>query len=170
VQYISTVYNGNDPRYILGTLDQQTMGITFRMDYNITPELSLQYYGSPFLTVGKYSEFKRVTNAKAAAYQNRFSLLNPGLDGNNMYAVSENNDAVINYSFGNPDFNFSQFRSNLVFRWEYRPGSQCFLVWSQDRTAFAQPGSADLRDGISGLETMFPNNIFLIKFNRWFSL
>jgi hypothetical protein len=170
LQYISTTCSGNDPRYILGTLEQHTMGITFRVDYNITPELSIQYYGSPFVAVGKYSEFKRVTDAKAAAYQNRFSLLDPTLDSNNMYEVSENNNAVINYSFRNPDFNFSQFRSNFVFRWEYRPGSQIYLVWSQDRTAFAQPGSPALQDGISDLKGIFPNNIFLIKFNRWFSI
>jgi hypothetical protein len=74
------------------------------------------------------------------------------------------------YSFGNPNFDFSQFRSNLVFRWEYRPGSQFICVWSQDRTAFVQPGGQVLGKVISGLKDVFPNNIFLIKFNYWFSI
>ena len=38
------------------------------------------------------------------------------------------------WSFGNPDFSFSQFRSNLVFRWEYNLGSTLYLVWAHDRS------------------------------------
>lgn len=169
LQYIATTANGNEPRYILGRIDQHTMGITFRIDYNITPELSIQYYGSPFATVGKYSEFKRITESRANNYHNRFAALKTTLN-DNTYEVSENNNASVDYNFSNPDFDFSQFRSNLVLRWEYRPGSQFNFVWSQDRTAFAQPRSQVLGNGMSSLKDIFPNNIFLIKFNYWFSL
>lgn len=169
LQYITAVTSSNQRKYILGRLDQQTAEITFRVDFIITPELSIQYYGSPFATVGKYSEFKRVSNPQAGNYDNRFIGLKPVLNGN-IYAVSENNSTVINYKFGNPNFDFSQFRSNLVFRWEYRPGSQINLVWSQDRTAYTQPGRQRLNDGFRNMKDVFPNNIFLVKFNYWFSL
>lgn len=169
LQYITTTANGKDPRYILGTIDQHTMAITFRVDYNITPEISIQYYGSPFATVGKYSRFRRVTDPRADKYQNRYAELKP-IFNRNSYEVSENNNGSIDYSFQNPNFDFSQFRSNLVFRWEYRPGSQFNFVWSQDRTAFVQPGTQVLGKGMSNLKDVFPNNIFLIKFNYWFSL
>lgn len=169
LQYITTTSNGSDPRSILGRIDQRTMAITFRVDYNITPEISIQYYGSPFATVGKYSKFKKVTDPKANSYRNRYAELKPILNGNS-YQVSENNNGSIDYSFQNPNFDFSQFRSNLVFRWEYRPGSQFNFVWSQDRTAFVQPGTQVLGKGMSNLKDVFPNNIFLIKFNYWFSL
>jgi hypothetical protein len=167
LQYITTVNSGNEQKYILGKIDQQTLGITFRVDYNITPELSIQYYGSPFATVGKYSDFKRVTNPKASNYTDRFSGLASTLNGNNDYEVSENNN---NYNFGNPNFSYSQLRSNLVLRWEYRVGSQFYLVWSQDRTAFTQPGRQNLNDGMGGIKGIFPNNILLAKFNYWFSI
>ncbi|HLP05986.1 MAG TPA: DUF5916 domain-containing protein [Paludibacter sp.] len=169
LQYVDTKGSGSTTRYILGKIDQQTLGVTFRVDYNITPELSIQYYGSPFATVGKFSHFKRVTSPQARNYNDRFTVLNPTLNGNS-YEVSENNNGIVDYSFQNPDFDFSQFRSNLVFRWEYRPGSQFYLVWSQDRTAFTQPGSQVLEHGISGLGNIFPNNIILAKFNYWFSI
>lgn len=167
LQYITTTGSNNGQRYILGKIDQKTLGITFRVDYNITPELSIQYYGSPYATVGKYSNFKRVTNYRANNYPDRFAGLISTLNSSNTYEVSENNN---NYTFSNPDFNFSQFRSNLVFRWEYRPGSQFYLVWSQDRTAFSQPGSQNLNDGMSSIKGIFPNNILLAKFNYWFSI
>lgn len=167
LQYITTTNSDNQQRYILGKIEQKTLGITFRADYNITPELSIQYYGSPFATVGKFSDFKRVTNYRANNYPDRFVELTPTLDSSNTYQVSENNNS---YNFGNPNFNFSQFRSNLVFRWEYRPGSQFYLVWSQDRTEFSQPGSQNLNDSMRGIKGIFPNNILLAKFNYWFSI
>jgi len=168
LQYISTASDkGSD--YILGKIDQQSLGLTFRVDYNITPELSLQYYGSPFVTVGKYSEFKKVTDPKAKNYPGRFSNLFPVLNSNNNYEVSGNSNGV-DYTFGNPNFDFSQFRSNMVFRWEYRRGAQFYLVWSQERTAFVQPGDNVLREGLAGIKSIYPGNIFLAKLNYWFSI
>ena len=51
---------------------------------------------------------------------------------NGEYFVDENGDGVPDYSFANPDFNFVQFRSNLVLRWEYKPGSEFYVVWSEE--------------------------------------
>jgi hypothetical protein len=169
LQYVSTKYVSNQSRYILGRLNQHTLGITFRIDYNITPELSIQYYGSPYASVGQYSDFKSVLKPLATEYSERFSVLNPTLNGS-IYEVSENNDAVIDYTLMNPDFNFSQFRSNLVFRWEYRPGSQLYMVWSNERTNYQMPGKNSISDAIGNTKDVFPNNLFLIKFNYWFSL
>ncbi|MET3883533.1 DUF5916 domain-containing protein [Niastella sp. OAS944] len=169
LQYITTATSGSAVRYVLGKIEQRTMAVTLRVDYNITPEVSVQYYGSPFATVGKYSDFKRVSDPRARKYYNRFVQLNPTLNGSS-YEVLENGNASDKFEFMNPDFDFGQFRSNLVFRWEYRAGSQVNFVWSQDRTTYVQPGGLSLSNGISSLGDVFPNNIFLIKFNYWFSI
>jgi hypothetical protein len=169
LQYIDTKSVSGDNRYILGKIKQQTMSATFRIDYNITPELSIQYYGSPFATVGKFSEFKSVTNPRAAEYNDRYLIINSVLNGSN-YEVSENNNSQVDYNYGNPDFNFSQFRSNLVFRWEYRPGSQIYFVWSQDRTNYIIPGNNSVSQSMGDLISVYPNNIFLVKFSYWFSI
>ncbi|MGE5499620.1 MAG: DUF5916 domain-containing protein, partial [Syntrophothermus sp.] len=73
------------------------------------------------------------------------------------------------YSINNPDFNYQQFRSNLVVRWEYKAGSTLYLVWGQERTAFEQAGSFSFNKGLKNLSGLFPKNIFMIKFNYWFS-
>jgi hypothetical protein len=169
LQYITATSNSSEQRYILGKIDQHTMAITFRVDYNIAPEISIQYYGSPFATTGKYSDFKMVEDPRANNYYNRFSEIKPTLKGNT-YEISGNSNVPANYNFANPNFDFSQFRSNLVFRWEYRPGSQFIFVWSQDRSAFVQPGQQALGKAMNSLTDVFPNNIFLIKFNYWFSI
>jgi hypothetical protein len=168
LQYVETkVLNGSN-KYLLAHLSQKTLGATFRIDYNITPELSIQYYGSPFASVGNYSAFKEVTNPKASGYNDRFALLNTTLSGNT-YQVEAHNGTPA-YTVNNPDFTFNQFRSNLVFRWEYRPGSQIFLVWGNERTDWRNESNEKVGKALTRLSKVVPNNIFQIKLNYWFSL
>ncbi|MBN1397270.1 MAG: carbohydrate binding family 9 domain-containing protein [Bacteroidetes bacterium] len=169
LQYVDTRYAGGANKYILGKISQQTVCAVFRIDYNVSPELSIQYYGSPFATVGKYSGFKSVTNPRAEEYSGRFISLNPVLR-DQVYEVDEDGDSQVDYSYQNPDFNFSQFRSNLVFRWEYRPGSQIFFVWFQDRTNYIMPGNNSVSEVMNDITKIYPNNIFLVKFSYWFSI
>jgi hypothetical protein len=169
LQYVTALDYLETRRYILGKIDQNTLGLTFRVDVNFTPEFSIQYYGSPFISNGKYSGFKHITNPMAKNYSERFLPYYPmGSDENRLY-FDENNDFTIDYGISNPDFNFYQFRSNLVAKWEYRPGSFVYIVWSGERTGYS---SAEKNTGESFrlLSRTFPNNIFLIKLNYWFSL
>jgi hypothetical protein len=171
LQYVDTQVSNGTSKYILGQINQETLGLTFRIDYNITPEISFQYYGSPFATRGQYSQFKEITNAQDQIFDNRFSLIqHMTLVNGDTYQVDENNDHVVDYSFRKPDFNFNQLRSNLVFRWEYKPGSQLFIVWTNERTDWLNPGNEPLNSATGRLASTAPNNIFLIKFNYWFSL
>lgn len=168
LQYVDTKVLNTGTKYILAHLNQKTLGATFRIDYNISPEISIQYYGSPFASVGKYSRLKEVTNPRADAYADRFKLLNTQFSGNT-YHVPASNDTPA-YSVDNPDFTFNQFRSNLVFRWEYRPGSQLYFVWGNERTGWKNESNSSVGKAINQLKDVSPNNIFLIKLSYWFSL
>jgi len=169
-QYVTTKNLTTGNRYILGSIDQKTLGLTLRIDYNITPEFSIQYYGSPFVSRGSYSEFKHVTDPLNKDYDKRFEVYpNPVLSGG-IYQLDENKDGVPDYSIDNPDFNFHQFRSNLVAKWEYRPGSFIYLVWSSERTGNTDKANTSLGESFRQLWDVFPGNIFLIKLNYWFSL
>ncbi|WP_394747385.1 DUF5916 domain-containing protein [Spongiimicrobium salis] len=166
LQFVSNIDVNGDTRYLNGTIAQRTLSMSFRMNYNINPNLTIQYWGQPFISRGRYSDFKVVDNAEAARFEDRFSAYGGGQIQLNegTYNVDENLDGVTDFSFGDPDFAFVQFRSNLVARWEYIPGSEIFLVWSQDLSRSGNP-----QDGLfQGLEnTIFgnekPQNIFLIK-------
>lgn len=120
-------------RYITGEIDQETLSATLRVNYNINPNLTIQYYAQPFIAKGTYSNFNYVTDSTNEDLNKRVAFYTDdqisSVDGG--FSVDENRDGVTDYSFGNPDFNFVQFRSNLVARWEYIPGSELFLVWSQ---------------------------------------
>jgi len=168
LEYVDTKILNGQNKYLMAHIAQKTLGATFRIDYNITPEISLQYYGSSFASVGKYSAFKEITKPHAANYADRFSLLSTTLAGKE-YQVAANCETP-SYSIQNPDFTFTQFRSNLVFRWEYRPGSQVFVVWGNERTASKNDSNLKVDHAIRQLNDVLPNNIFLVKLNYWFSL
>jgi len=85
-------------------------------------------------------------------------------------AIDENNDIIPDYAVYNPDFNFYQFRSNLVARWEYRLGSFIYLVWSSEWTGRNIYSDESFGDSYNLLRDVFSDNIFLIKVNYWFSL
>lgn len=170
LQYVTTKNIQAENAYILGSIDQETLGLTFRVDVNISPEFSIQYYGSPFISKGKYSEYKYVTDAASSDYSGRFSVFaNADVQGLNVH-LDRNGDLIPELTIGNPDFNFYQFRSNLVAKWEYRLGSFIYFVWSGDRTGIDNTPDEPLGQSFRLLKNTFSNNIFLVKLNYWFSL
>ena len=172
MQYVSTAEFEDEGRYVLGEIDQTTLRVVVRATYMITPNLSVQYYGQPFGTSGQYNNYKFVTDARSPYYERRFSLLNAQSIAatGGMLDVDENLDGIVDYSYDKPDFNFGQFRSNMVVRWEYIPGSTVFLVWTQERNG----AFYDRADGDHKRYSLdFPekgHNIFLLKFTYRFVL
>ena len=145
-QYVDEI----DGSYVVARLDQRIFSMTTRLNYTITPRMSLQIYAMPFVTAGKYSDFREVTDPRAERYENRFTT----------YDYEDN-----------PDFNFKQLRSNLVFRWEYSPGSTLYLVWSRGATHYEEEyGRYSLGRDLDRMWDAPSDNTFLVKFNKWFSL
>ena len=130
-QYVTERSFNGTSRYILGAIDNRTLSTTLRVNYNINPNLTIQYYGQPFIFKAKFDDFNIVNNPIAKDLNERITLFH----GNQIsrdaatdtYVIDEDLDGVTDYSFGNPDFAFVQFRSNLVLRWEYISGSEVFL-------------------------------------------
>lgn len=143
-QYVTQRTANNITRYILGEIDQNTFSSSIRLNYNLNPNLSLQYYGQPFISRGTYTNFNYVNNPIASSIDDRITLYGANQIAleNGMYIVDEDANGIADYEFGDPDFSFVQFRSNLVLRWEYIPGSEIFLVWSQGLTGNANPDDA----------------------------
>ncbi|NNC70110.1 MAG: hydrolase, partial [Flavobacteriaceae bacterium] len=164
-QYVTeTDFNGT-PRYILATIDQQTLSASIRLNYNVNPNLTVQYYGQPFVSRGRYDTFKYVSdNPIADDLNDRFVRYdsNEITEDNGTYEIDENGGGT-DYSFDNPDFSFVQFRSNLVVRWEYIPGSEIFLVWSQGVTGSGDPANHLFRNLENQIVDQEKNNTFLIK-------
>jgi hypothetical protein len=166
-QYVSTIPGQVADEYVVGRIDQHTTTFTFRGELFLTPELSIQYYGSPYYSVGKYDEFRRIRESTAREVGDRFEILDPAYDPEkNSYSYVHDSRT---FTFRNPDFSFMQFRSNLVFRWEYKLGSTLYFVWAHDRSDYsaAYHPVNDIAGDLFGLRG---NNVWMVKFNYWFSL
>ncbi len=166
LQYVSTTKYNAQKRYIMATIDRATLGMSLRLNFSLTPDLSLQYWGQPFIASGKYSDFKRITNSTAENYHDRFHNFTEDQinQQNGHFSIDENRDGATDYAFGAPDFNVLQFKSNLVARWEYIPGSTVYLVWSQNRNGFNPIGNFNLQNDLNDLFGIYPKNVFLVKF------
>ncbi len=147
-QYVDEIWDDSGPHYVFARLDMKIAYLTTRFNYSFTPDLSIQFYGMPFIAAGRYANYREVVAPRAEKYDDRFQS----------YAWD-----------GNDDFNFKEFRSNLVVRWEYRPGSTIFLVWAHNQSEVVEEnGTFALGRDMRRLFRAKAENVFLIKVNRWF--
>lgn len=166
-QYVTTLPGNSSTDYIVGNIDQHTASFTFRTEFYLTPEMSIQYYGSPFYSVGKYDALKRVNQSQMKEISQRLETLDVTYDpSTNLYSYERNSET---FRFNNPDFSFMQFRSNLVFRWEYKLGSTLYVVWSHDRSGW-ESAYNPIGDIVGDLFNLKGNNVIMLKLNFWFSL
>lgn len=139
--------------YTVAHLEQKTLSLTTRLNFTATPDLSVQFYAQPFVSAGNYADWREVADPRSRDYSTRFRP----------FALDNDPSGY--------DFNFKQFRSNLVVRWEYRPGSTLFLVWQQGREQTDRNhGSFSARRDYEDLFSAYPRNTFLIKASYWFGL
>ena len=172
-QYIARRSFNDDNRYIFGKIDQKVLNMSLRVNYNITPDLTIQYWGQPFIATGRYSNIKMITNPVADELSDRYHQYTDEqismADG--YYYIDEDNDSNTDYYFSNPDFNVDEWISNLVIRWEFLPGSTAFLVWSQSRNYYSPDGEFEVWDNLNDLFTdKKANNTFLVKLSYRFGL
>lgn len=162
IQYVSTEEVQGKDEYFLAEINQKTLMVEFRIDFSFTPDLSLQYYGQPFVSNGLYSNYKWVTDSKATHYNDRFVIVQRDEEGN--IDLDGNQEADVNLE--DSDFKFVYFQSNMVLRWEYLPGSTVYLVWSQSRDDSdfnREQLPFEFDEDMNHMFRVFPHDIFLVK-------
>jgi hypothetical protein len=180
-QFVGSESLDGAPRYLFGRLDQTTTSVTARLNYTFTPALSLQLYAQPFISAGQYSDFRAVADPRAERFADRLPLFAAtraelGRDASGRFRADTDGDGTPDVRFRDPDFNVKQFRSNAVLRWEYRPGSTLFVVWSQGRSDRLPDGTFGMRRdlgrlfGLDDEHGVAATNTLLIKLNYWLNL
>jgi hypothetical protein len=132
-------------RYLFARLDRNTLSTDFRADWIMTPKLSFQVYIQPYITTGKYTDYKSLARPKSFQFT--------------PYAFSENRD-----------FNYIAFQGNAVLRWEYLPGSTLYLVWTQSRADDQYLGDFQFGDSMDRMFQTKPDNIIMLKLSYWFGM
>lgn len=172
LQYIQTSEFADLTRYICGTLYQKTYSSAITFNYCVRPNLTLQYYGEPFISEICYEKIKYITNSHAASFSERFHEYSSSEilenKSNNCYDIYETNNNNPDYTIDNPDMSFLQYRSNLVLRWEYIVGSSLYLIWSQSCTDVPESTSVHFTDNVNRLFKIYPYDVFLIKYTYCF--
>lgn len=158
-------------RYVFGKIYQRVLSSEIRLNWTFTPRLSLQLYFQPFLAVGKYSELKELSLPKSYDYL-FYGTGGSSIDfKNGNYMIDPDGPGPApEFAIGNPDFNYKSFRGTIVLRWEYRPGSVFYLVWTQNRADFSNPGDFSFRRDLGDLFAAPGDNIFMLKFTYRFEI
>src|SRR6185436_1633367 len=135
-QFVNTFPGGRldtyGNRYIFGAIERKTLSIGVRVNHTFKPDLTLDVYMEPFAASGRYTQFGELDRPGASDLriygagditQTRLA------DGS--YRMT---DGTTVFSLPNLDFNVKSLRSNVVLRWERRPGSMVYIVWQQNRS------------------------------------
>jgi hypothetical protein len=170
-QYISTLAGGPvvtyGSRYVFAYDDRSTLSARFRLNYAFTPNFTIQGYAEPFAASGRFYDFgelaaPRVANLRTYGATGTGSTITNNADGSHTVKIDGQS-----FALGPLDFNKLSFRSNLVLRWEWLPGSTAYLIWQQSR-ANSDPlsrliGPSDLWDSVRTAG----DNFFALKISYW---
>lgn len=158
-------------RHVFADLDQTTLSLDTRIEWTLTPTLSLQTYMQPFVSAGRYSNFKEFAKPKTLdflVYGRDVGTITRSSGG--VFTVDpDGSDPSPSFTFGDPTFNIRSLRGNAVLRWEYRPGSALFFVWQQQRSDLEPVGDFELGRDVGAIFRTHPTNIFLLKATYWFN-
>jgi hypothetical protein len=173
-QYVRTVV---DPavvatygkRYVFAAIQQSELAMDTRVNLMLSPKMSIQAYIQPLLSVGRYSGFKQAARPRTSDF------LRYGEDGGAITFDPEAGAYRVHPAAGspfdipNPDFNFTSLRVNAVYRWEFKPGSTLYVVWTQQREGEEDQGRFAFNRDISRMMRAPGDNIFMVKMSYWFS-
>jgi len=174
-QYLATVSDATatatfGARYVFGNLGQTEVAMPLRANLVLSPKLSLQLYTQALLSTGSYRAIEELaaprtydfpaygTDVGALAYDPAAAAYVIDPDGAGPAA---------SFRIADPNFNFKSLRVNAVARWEFRPGSSLYVVWTQRRQDQAYPGDFALGRDAARLFRAPSDDIFLIKVAWW---
>jgi hypothetical protein len=165
----ATAFDGH--RYVLGRITSKTVSLDTRLNWTFTPDLTLQLFAQPFIASGDYSSFREFAaprtleklvygrDAGTISYDGAASAWRVDPDGGGPAQP---------FTFADPDFTTSALRGTAVLRWEYRPGSTLFFVWTQERAGHDPAGDFDFGRARTAIFRQRPLNVFQVKATYWF--
>jgi hypothetical protein len=157
-------------RYVFGFIRTKTISLDTRINWTFTPTLTLQLYAQPFVASGNYTSFREFaaprTDRKLVYGRDVGSITFDG--STNSYLVDPDGAGpAASFTFANPDFTDTSLRGTAVLRWEYRPGSTLFFVWTQERSGEDPAGDMAFGSAVRNIGRDRATNVFQIKATYW---
>ncbi|MEP7002732.1 MAG: DUF5916 domain-containing protein, partial [bacterium] len=173
----STAIMFGGQRNVFAALDQRSLSMNTRINATFTPNLTLELFAQPFLASGKYDTPKQYVaprTSETATYGKDIGTMTVQRDatGNvvSYHIDPDGTGPAAAFDVSNPDFNIRSLRGTAVLRWEYRPGSTMFFVWTQQRSGSESYGDFDFTRDKSALFRDRPINVFQIKASYWLGM
>jgi hypothetical protein len=181
-QFVTNIDDPTNTRFgglrsVFARLDQRTLSMNTRVNATFTPNLTLEMFAQPFLASGHYTDLNEYQAPRSG---------DVFLYGRDVGTVVEQRDAtghLVKYTVDpdgagpaaafdvdNPDFNVRSLRGTAVLRWEYRPGSTVYFVWTQERSGSDTFGNFDFARDRSALFRDRPINVFQVKASYWLGI
>jgi hypothetical protein len=134
----------------------------------MSPAMTLELVAEPFISTVGFSEFKEPADPRAEAYENRYRELSVARNMGNI-DVDLNDDGVSEFGFSNPDRSVTSLNANIVFRWEFLPGSFLYAIFSHAAAGEVR-GDRDLNsDDYKAVLTSESESVFLMKLSYWWN-
>jgi hypothetical protein len=164
-------------RYVFADLEQTTVSFDTRVNVTITPDVSLQLYAEPFISVGDYEGLKEFARPGAFDFARYGDIGTVSQDATGYTIDPDGAGPAVSFGAPNRDFSYRSLLGNAVLRWEWREGSTLYLVWQQRRIdsltdrgpdgTYDWVGSFDLGRDVGDMFSKSADNIFAIKINYW---
>ncbi len=157
-------------RYIFSFIERSTVSARFRLNYAFTPNFTVEGYAEPFAASGRFYNFGELAAPGGKAMRvygaaGTSTELSKDVTGRSIIR-----DGGSSFTLPALDFNRLSFRSNLVFRWEWLPGSTAFLIWQQNRTDATTAGRLIAPRDLVDATKASGDNIVVAKVSYWFGL
>ncbi len=159
-------------RYVFSNLHQTEVSMVTRLDLVLTPTVSFQLYVQPLISVGQYRNLKELARPRSfdfLVYGTGASTIIP-VPGERAFLVDPDGSLgpAAPFRLDDPSFNFKSLRANAIFRWQFRPGSTLFVVWTQQRQDASRPGEFQLGPDLRAMFDTRPDDVVLVKISYWF--
>jgi hypothetical protein len=171
-QYVSTRTGGSTAtygnRYIFSYLERSTLSARLRLNYAFTPNFTVEAYAEPFAASGRFYDFGELPAPRSRALRT-YGAVGTGttITRDDSTGVRTVTDGASSFTIPALDFNRLSFRSNLVLRWEWLPGSTAFLIWQQNRQDQTEAGRLINPRDVWNSTQIAGDNFFVVKVSYW---
>ena len=163
-----TGFAGN--RYVFGNVTTRILSLSTRVNWTLRPSVTLQVYAQPFVAAGDYHSFREYAATRSDVvldYGEDIGTITQDPTTKKYIVDPDGVGPAASFTFNDPNFTSRSLRGTSVLRWEYRPGSTLFFVWTQQRSGFSPFGDYDISRDTRAMLADRPDNVFLVKATYW---
>jgi hypothetical protein len=170
-QYVTTRVGGSaatfGQRYVFAFIERSTLSARFRLNYAFTPNFTVEAYAEPFAASGRFYDYGELPAPRSRELRTYGAPGTGTTITKDSTGVSTVTDGTATFQIPALDFNRLSFRSNLVLRWEWLPGSTAFLIWQQSRQDQTAAGQLISPRDVWNSTQVAGDNFFVFKVSYW---